>query len=100
MQMSTARYTIATSSPFPSSEFIPNRETWTSSVGYNVNYITLAGKFFYLLFVSMSSSLLSEDYTPESQPLILNLVQPFPSQPSPMPLKSMKRILGQMMKVI
>jgi hypothetical protein len=44
---------IATVSPFPNSEFIRNQETWTSSVGYNVNYITLAGRFFFLLFVSM-----------------------------------------------
>ena len=53
MQVSTARYMIATLSPFPNLEFIQNQETWTSLVAYNINYITLASRFFFLFFVSM-----------------------------------------------
>ena len=58
MQKSTARFMIATSSPFLNLGSIRNQETWTCSVGYNANYITSACRFnFFLIFISISTGL-------------------------------------------
>ena len=47
----------ATLSRSPNLEFIQSQETWTFSVGYNVSYITMAGKFFFSSYCLCLSNL-------------------------------------------